>query len=219
MIRGNTVTFTSGGNGAVAVYASPGVLIHHNIVADNAGTGVSYGQGTPAPGVIACNDVWGNTRNYYTNDLTGLDGNTSVDPLFCDVASRSLGLEVASPCAPAQNDCGLVGARDVSCGVVGVPNETAIAGALELLAPWPHPISRSARVAFVLPRAGAARLEIYDPAGRRLATLADRAFGAGRHEVNWPESGAGARALEPGVYFIVLHSGGSEQVRRAVVVR
>jgi hypothetical protein len=46
----------------------------------------------------------------------GINGNFSLDPLFCDTASSDFSLFVLSPCAPANNSCGvLIGALDDGC--------------------------------------------------------------------------------------------------------
>lgn len=67
----------------------------------------SYGVqfGSPPENVIfECNDVWNNPSGNYTgtlSDQTGINGNISVDPLFCGVpGSGNFYLQSSSPCAP-----------------------------------------------------------------------------------------------------------------------
>jgi hypothetical protein len=49
-------------------------------------------------------------------DQYGLNGNISLDPLFCDPTIGDYSLFNFSPCAPANNSCGqLMGAFDVGC--------------------------------------------------------------------------------------------------------
>ncbi len=86
------------------------------IVAYNKGPGIRGLKLTPY--TIDCNDVVGNVGGNYVNlpDLTGLDGNLSVDPQFCWEGGRPYGLEQDSPCAESGNDCGvLMGAYAVDC--------------------------------------------------------------------------------------------------------
>ena len=59
--------------------------ISNNIVVENVNGGI-FCLGTSAA-TITCNDVWGNTGGDYTGgvpDMTGIDGNFSLDPMFCN---------------------------------------------------------------------------------------------------------------------------------------
>lgn len=88
------------------------------------------------------------------------------------------------------------------------PHALALAGA------QPNP-SRDGRlrVRLALPAAGAARLEAFDLAGRRVAARDVGALGAGTHLV---DLGGGAR-FAPGVYLLRLARGGVTRTSRAVV--
>jgi hypothetical protein len=91
-------------------------LITQCVVAFNDGPGIRGLKLTPY--TIECNDVYGNAGGNYLNlpDLTGLDGNLSLDPQFCGQGGRPYGLERDSPCAADHNDCGLLlGAYAVEC--------------------------------------------------------------------------------------------------------
>jgi len=91
----------------------------------------------------------------------------------------------------------------------------AIPATVTLAAPRPNPVVTSARVAFELPRAQAATLELLDIGGRRVATLAPTAtYAAGRHEFALQGDG-----LAAGVYWIRLVSDGVVSTRRVVVMR
>jgi hypothetical protein len=86
------------------------------IVAFNHGPGITRWE--PTPFTIDCNDVFDNAGGNYTGlpDLTGQYGNISLDPRFCVQGSIPYGLHADSPCAPENNDCGLLmGAFPVSC--------------------------------------------------------------------------------------------------------
>lgn len=101
-------------------------------------------------------------------------------------------------------------------GVVGVPAEPALAFGLEPV--WPNPVAagRPLTVRFTLARAGAARLELVDVAGRRMASRDVDGLGAGAHAVDL--AAAGARAAQAGVYFLRLTQGAETAVRRVVVL-
>jgi hypothetical protein len=86
--------------------------------------------------VLTCCDVFGNELGDWVGCISGQDGangNMHQDPLFCDWEQLDLGIAENSPCAAENNPgCGLVGAHDVTCGVV-VPLPGQIAVSEELL--------------------------------------------------------------------------------------
>jgi len=90
----------------------------------------------------------------------------------------------------------------------------ALAFALEGARPNP---SRGERlnVEFVLPDGGAARLDLLDVSGRRVAGAEVGTLGPGRHTVTL----APDRPLAPGVYHVRLARGGTTRVTRIAVVR
>jgi hypothetical protein len=90
--------------------------------------------------------------------------------------------------------------------------------ALELAVPRPNPVRGRMRLEFGLPRAAAVRIEVLDLQGRRVATLADGEFGAGRHDVIWDAKAAGGPA-RTGVYFARLQALGESRVRKFAVTR
>ena len=71
---------------------------------------------------LQCNDSWGNPGGNWVGmpDPTGVDGNISADPLFCDAGDGDLGLAADSPCLPGHHpygyDCGVIGAYGQECG-------------------------------------------------------------------------------------------------------
>ena len=64
---------------------------------------------------ISCTDIYGNYAGNWIEwleDFEGINGNIELDPLFCDPANSDLSIQYTSPCAPGNNDCGvLIGAR------------------------------------------------------------------------------------------------------------
>ena len=79
---------------------------------------------------------------------------------------------------------------------------------------WPNPVRGGrALVGFDLPSDASADLEVFDLAGRRIASF-DRLRGAGRHQIELGEGGA----LEPGVYLVRLTQAGASATRRLTVL-
>jgi hypothetical protein len=219
-IRNNTVAFNGLEHdpnvGGVSV--GPGVAMRNNIVAGNKGVGVYCDSQSPSSN--ACNDVWNNSRgNYFTQcDRTGIDGNVSLDPQFCDEVARDLTISAQSPCVP-HGSCGLIGALGIGCGVEGVAEGEGVATqSPRLLPPSPNPAHSPATILFELPARAPVQLRIYDAAGRQVVMLADRTFDAGQHEIAWSGRSADGRDLASGVYFLELVSYASRHIERLVLI-
>lgn len=86
--------------------------------------------------------------------------------------------------------------------------------ALAPVAPTPLAAGASARVAFDVPRAARAALELFDVQGHRVRTLADRVFEPGRHTLALDTGG-----LRAGVYFVRMRAGAFAASRRVLVLR
>jgi hypothetical protein len=100
---------------------------------------------------------------------------------------------------------------------LGVGDRTG--GDLALARSRPNPAFGSATIAFTLPRAGHARLTVYDLAGARVRTLLDGQRGAGEASVTWDgrdERGAGVRS---GAYYYRLEFEGRALTQRLVLMR
>ena len=67
---------------------------------------------------------------------------------------------------------------------------------------YPNPATRSATIAYELPRADQVSLRVYDVAGRELATLVEARQERGPHEARFTP-----RGLASGVYYYVLKTG------------
>ena len=104
-----------------------------------------------------------------------------------------------------------VGAGDIA---VDVPADRSLVTAFALEGARPNPSRGDLVVAFSLPDAAPATLELIDLSGRRLRVMAVGELGAGRRMVRF---GAGAR-LKPGIYWIKLTWARRTLTSRAVVL-
>jgi flagellar hook capping protein FlgD len=86
------------------------------------------------------------------------------------------------------------------------------------LAARPNPAPGRARIEYALPRGGPVKISVYDVAGHRVATLADRVEGPGRRELSWDAMGARGEPLAAGVYLIELVAGTERVTRRLVLL-
>ena len=78
----------------------------------------------------------------------------------------------------------------------------------------PNPVAESTVLRFELPEAGSATLEIFDVAGRRVASLLDGPLAAGPHAIPWNPTG-----VANGIYLCRLRVGDLTETRKLVVAR
>jgi len=96
----------------------------------------------------------------------------------------------------------------------------AVAGAtLRFSRVAPNPARQEAFLRFSAPTAGAARLEIHDASGRRVATLLDGPARAGDQSVLWNLRDQEGRDVASGIYFARLLQGSQAATAKVVVRR
>jgi hypothetical protein len=112
-----------GGGVYVGVGGNPALT--QCIISSAAAGGGIYGGTTAVGATIACCDVFGNAGGEYAgsiSDQTGINGNLSLEPIFCGAASGDFRLHILSPCMsgnhPGGGDCGLIGALGSGCDFV-----------------------------------------------------------------------------------------------------
>jgi len=96
--------------------------------------------------------------------------------------------------------------------------EAGAAPRIALHAATPNPFNPSTRIAFELPRPGAARLTVYDAAGRRVRRLLDAHVADTRHAVVWDGRDDQGAAVRSGVYVVRLSAAGAERSRKLVLL-
>jgi hypothetical protein len=75
-----------------------------------------------------------------------------------------------------------------------------------------------ATLRYAMHQAGDVRLDVFDVAGRRIATLVSGARGVGEHEIAWGgETGSGT--VRRGVYFARLETPGGRDVTTILLGR
>ncbi|MBI5838430.1 MAG: metallophosphoesterase [Candidatus Eisenbacteria bacterium] len=90
-----------------------------------------------------------------------------------------------------------------------------------LLRPSPNPwrvAGGPLALRYALSAPGEARIEVFDVAGRRVATLADARSSAGPHSITWDGRTASAKPLAAGLYIVRLASGGVVRAARFVAL-
>jgi len=94
------------------------ISLNNLIISDNSSVGVSVHEQSISHFQVNCSDVYKNLQGDYFGipDQTGVNGNISTDPMFCDSSSGDYHINAISPCAPDYNSCGiLMGTLDIGC--------------------------------------------------------------------------------------------------------
>lgn len=157
-----------------------------------AGTGATFG--------VAFDDAGATVDSTYTAELAFT---TADEPLPGATAAATLTVQLqARLSTPATTDAGI---------------QRPLATVLR--APVPNPLANSSMLRFELASAGDTRLEVYDAAGRRVATLLHSTLEAGRYSVRWDGRGESGATLGAGLYFARLSAPGAapHAVRLAIV--
>jgi photosystem II stability/assembly factor-like uncharacterized protein len=84
---------------------------------------------------------------------------------------------------------------------------------------FPNPLFNHTRIRFELPGRMTVDLTLFDLAGRRVAVMIKDTLDEGRHEYAWDGRGPSGEAVASGLYFLRLKAGGTERVRKVVVIR
>jgi hypothetical protein len=103
-----------------------------------------------------------------------------------------------------------------SAGTVDAAPPAPLVTAIALGPAQPNPMSGATAMELALPSETRVRLTVTDVQGRLVATLLDGIQPAGRSFVTW-NARLGPHALPGGVYFVRLHAGGRDYVRRVVL--
>jgi probable HAF family extracellular repeat protein len=83
----------------------------------------------------------------------------------------------------------------------------------------PHPSFGATRFEYTTADGGTARIEVFDPRGRRVAEIVEPDRPAGTHVARWDGRDAAGRAVAPGVYVVRLALGGRVVSGKLAIVR
>ncbi len=217
-IVGNSTGELSSSALVSSYFANP--IVENCTIAFHEGGGIWAGSHYDIPTVL-CSDVFGNEGGNYSGaiaDQTGINGNISENPLFCDLSEWVLTLANESPCLPDNNDCGvLMGALGADCTVTGLGELPA-----EMLRPircFPNPFNPQTTIHFELPTATEVSITILDIAGRRVRRLFEGTRNEGVHQITWNGRSDTGEALPSGIYLVKLEAGKLEQSDKLTLIR
>ncbi len=87
------------------------------------------------------------------------------------------------------------------------------------LANYPNPFNPETQITFNLPQPSAARLEVYNTLGEKVATLVDGNLDAGQHAVQWDGRDTHGQAVGSGIYFYRLKTNDWAETKKMILLR
>ena len=144
------------------------------------------------------------------------DAATTADSTYDATLTIASGDE-ALPGAAAQPSLTVSLSARRGAGTTGVQDSRP--KATVLLAPSPNPLSNSSLLRFALATGGDTRLDIYDAAGRRVASLVHASLEPGNYSITWDGRSDSGEPLGAGLYFARLIAPGvhTHAARLAIV--
>ena len=134
---------------------------------------------------------------------------TDVGPLG-SLTYRVHAVDIHGNIGPISNDL-------VIPSAVGVDGGPSAPRALTLLPNTPNPYPDHTTLRFGMAREGMVKLEVFNVAGRRVASVESGPFAAGWHELAFNGRDEAGRLLPSGMYFYRLDTGGETRSSRMVI--
>jgi hypothetical protein len=163
--------------------------------------------------LVQTQDVGGRNGYLSQNDLTlifGLGDQAVVDSVV--VRWSGGGLDIFTNVSPSQ-------ILQISEGSSTTAVSDRPTSALRLLGGRPNPFNPRTQIHFELPGTETIDLAVFDTRGRRVGSLAQGTWPAGRHSVSWDGRDKHGRALASGVYLVRLMGEQAAEVQSVTLVR
>ncbi|MFA6512437.1 MAG: peptidoglycan DD-metalloendopeptidase family protein [Patescibacteria group bacterium] len=110
-----------------------------------------------------------------------------------------------------------VSSVDVEIDIVDDTQESPAPRPVLLLSP--NPTAGSSTIQFSLPTEGQVALQVFDIAGRLVATLLDETRPSGEYQISWDGKDGQGNAAASGIYFVRLATPSFQTTKRLVVLR
>jgi hypothetical protein len=96
----------------------------------------------------------------------------------------------------------------------GTSDEAEAPESFAIIGAYPNPFNPAATVSFILDRACAVTVDVFNIAGQKVDRLTDSFMSAGKHDIVW-----NAEAMPSGVYFIRVHNGFTAKTAAVTLVK
>jgi len=84
---------------------------------------------------------------------------------------------------------------------------------------YPNPFNPSTDISFILPQSAHVRLDVFNIAGRRVATLVDGRLESDEHQIHWDGRDESGQPVSSGIYFYRLESDGISLSRKMLLLK
>ncbi len=213
------------GGGAIGLDLGSTIEVNNTLIAFNSAAegGGIYLRDESSTAMIQCSDLYANAGGNYGGhiaDQTGMNGNISEHPFFCDFDTGNFQLATGSPCLPPNNSCAvLIGARGEGCDAA-TPAPSSRPSLISLAQNHPNPFNPRTTIGFSLPTPMKVGLTVHDVTGRRILTLRNRSMlPAGFHEIDWLGQDESERPLTSGVYFYHMDGGDFSETKKMILMK
>ena len=172
---------------------------------------------------VICCDVFGNAGGNYggtLEDQTGINGNFSEDPLFCDLEAGDLTLASLSPCLPDNHPygymCGLIGALDEGCVVISAGEDQPLSTGLPMLRASPTPFTGTVSLSYDAGETSVGTMSVFDVTGHPVWRYK---LDAPSGVVAWDGTDTAGNRVASGLYFVHLDVNAKAEVKRLLLIR
>jgi hypothetical protein len=240
LANGQAIKFTTEGPDAPAQW----LVIDDSSIDD---TGGGDGDGIAEPGemievYVTLENLGGSTATSVTGTLTTSDLDVVINDgsaVFGNISAGATGDNAASPfrvtidSSPSDSIVELdlhmsstdsrYDSYDVLTLVIAL-DETGIEDGVvqsvfALRQNTPNPFRNGTTMAFSLPSPARATIGVYNVAGRKVATVVDRDFPAGSHNVQWNGTDSDGRPVPAGIYFYRIDAGENSSTKKMLVLK
>jgi hypothetical protein len=212
-----------GGSNSIVVRARGTSGSEHINLRVNNNTVASWTLSTSYQNYSASTSSTGGIVVQFDNDASGRD--VQVDYIQVNGSTRqsenqsyNTGVWQNGSCGGSYSEwlhCnGSIGYGNVPKEVVADAPPETIPSDYALAQNWPNPFNPETKITYTLPDEVEVKLEVFDIAGRLVATLANGQQNVGKHEVTFD-----AKGLASGVYFYRLHAGSFAQTKRMLLIK
>ena len=201
--------------------ASPDII--GTIISFNEGTAITTaGQADPK---ISCTDIFGNTLGDWDgsfSDQLYVDGNMSVDPLFCSLIAGDdsrFFLQDNSPLALPESGCDTMGALEIGCASISHADPVPHPMAMSSVSAYPNPFNPTTIIQFDLEQAQRVRVDVFNLHGSLVRNLSDEELPSGAHSIQWNGKDNGGRTMGSGAYIVVVESALDRHTKKLTMLK
>ncbi|MCP4706647.1 MAG: T9SS type A sorting domain-containing protein, partial [candidate division Zixibacteria bacterium] len=208
----NCTLVKNGASNGGAIYCnfSP-ISIENSIISFGLSGGAIYLPNNNDLPTITCSNIFGNVGGDWIGniaDQNGIDGNFSIDPLFCEPEIDNYQLAGNSPCLSGNNECVLlIGALDMGCDIITDIEDSdgnSLPKTYQLSQNYPNPFNPATTINYSLPVKSFVTITVYNVLGREIKTIVNKSVDAGHHTTIWDGKAEDGNEVSSGIYLYRL---------------